>query len=128
MILPLDYSCDPIAVVQPKFSEVVVVVGYLTTFMYYSYIQRPSPYVNGLYMVWIICGGHMITGDECSLNFLTFILRLSKMPGKTSTRKLTRPVIELGPAGSETMTRRYPTPERWCRGGTCLSTPFWNVL
>ena len=36
----------------------------------------------------------MITGDECSPNFLAFVLRLRENPGKISTRKLTRPGIE----------------------------------
>ena len=38
--------------------------------------------------------GHMITGDECGPDFLTFVLRMRENPGKTSTRKLTRPGIE----------------------------------
>ena len=53
-------------------------------------------------MVWIINDGHIIHGDECSLNFLTLILHSwGKTPEKISTRKMTRPGIELGPAGQE---------------------------
>ena len=48
---------------------VVDVVCYLTTVMYYSYGQRPSPSVYGWYMVWMTYYGHMITGDECGPNF-----------------------------------------------------------
>ena len=36
----------------------------------------------GLYMIWMKYGGHMITGDECGPNFLTFVLRLRENPGK----------------------------------------------
>ena len=43
----------------------------------------------------------MIIGDEYSPDFLTFVLRLKEPPGKTSTRKLTRPGIEPGPAALE---------------------------
>ena len=43
----------------------------------------------------------MIPGDECGPNFLTFVLQLSKNPGKTSTSKLTRPGIQPGPAALE---------------------------
>ena len=53
------------------------------------------------YMVWVIYDGHMITVDECGPNFLKFVLRLRENPGKTSTRKLTRPWMEPGPAAWE---------------------------
>ena len=55
---------------------------YLTTAMHYSYVERPSPSVDGWFMVWMIYNGHMITGDECDPNFLTFVLWLSEKPGK----------------------------------------------
>ena len=38
------------------------------------------------------------TGDECDLNFLTFVLQLTKKPGKNLTKKLIRPGMEPGPA------------------------------
>ena len=43
----------------------------------------------------------MIPGDEWGLNFLVFVLQLRENPGKTSTRKLTQPGIEPGPAACE---------------------------
>ena len=46
----------------------------------------------------------MITGDKCGPNFLIFVLRLRENPWKTSTRKLIRPGIELGPAAWEVKT------------------------
>ena len=49
----------------------------------------------------MIYDSHMITGDECDPNFLTFVLRLRENPGKISTRKLTRSGIEPGPAAWE---------------------------
>ena len=49
----------------------------------------------------MIYDGHMITGDECGSNFLIFVIRLRENPGKASTRKLTRPRIEPGPAAWE---------------------------
>ena len=49
-----------------------------------------------------VTDGHMIIGDECCQNFLTFLFRLREKPGKTSTRKLTRPEIEPRPAGWQT--------------------------
>ena len=45
--------------------------------------------------------GQMSPGDECGQNVLTFVLQLRKNPAKTSTRKLTRPGIEPGPAAWE---------------------------
>ena len=39
--------------------------------------------------------------DECGPNILIFVLRLRDNPGKTSSRKLTRPGIEPGPAAWE---------------------------
>ena len=38
---------------------------FLSNEQYYSYDQRPSPSVGEWYMVWMIYGGHMITGNEC---------------------------------------------------------------
>ena len=106
--------------------------------MYYSYGQRPSPSVDGWYMVWKIHDVHMITGDEYGPNFLTFLLRLRENPAKTSTRKLTRPGIEPGPAAWEVtispldhsgghlnhdhveeqtmMSYSYRVAENWCEG------------
>ena len=69
-----------------------VVVCYLKTAMYYSYGHGPST-------VCILYDGHMITEDECGPNLLTFVLRLRENPGKTVTRKLTRPENEPGTAG-----------------------------
>ena len=43
-------------------------------------------------------GDQMITGDECGPNFLEFCLTVEGNPRKNSTRKLTRPGIEPGPA------------------------------
>ena len=60
-----------------------------------------SPSVDGWYMVWMTYEDHMITGDECDPNVLTFVLRLRENSGKTWTRKLTRPAIEPAPAASE---------------------------
>ena len=42
----------------------------------------------------MIYDGHMMTGDECGPNFLTFVFRLRENPRKTQTRKLTQPGIE----------------------------------
>ena len=68
---------------RPQSSSVLfVVICSLTTAMYYSYGRRLSPYVDGWYMVWIIYDGHVITGDDCDPNFLTFVLRLKENPGK----------------------------------------------
>ena len=76
-------------------------VCYLTTAKYCSYVQRPSPSVDRWYMVWMIYDSYMISGDECGVYFPTFVLRLRENPGKTSTRKLTWPGIEPGPAAWE---------------------------
>ena len=66
-----------------------------------SYDQRPSPLIDGM-----IYGlddrlyhGHMITGDECGTNFLTFVLRLRENPGK----KLNQ---EIDPSGDRTLAHR----------------------
>ena len=45
-------------------------------------------------MVWMMNGSRMIPGDECCLNFLTFVLQLRKEPIKKF-----QPGIEHGPAG-----------------------------
>ena len=63
--------------------SVDVVVCYLTTAMYYRYGQRPSPSVDEWYIVMMIYDGHMITGDECGPNFLTFVFVSGKTPEKT---------------------------------------------
>ena len=92
----------------------VVIVGYLTTTMYYSNGQRPSPSVDQRYMVffWMICDGYMITGDECGPNFLTFVLRLRKNPGKNLKQKIDM-------TGDRTQIRGLrtnvvtPRPQRW---------------
>ena len=47
--------------------------------------------------------GQTILGGEYGLNFLIFVL-VEENPGKTSTRKLTRPESEPGPAGPEATT------------------------
>ena len=75
---------------------------YLTSAMFYIKGQGPSPSINGWYMVCKIYGGHMIPGDECGPNFLTLSYDWGKTPEKTSTRKLTRPRIDPGPAARET--------------------------
>ena len=49
------------------------------------------------WMNMVLDDGQMIPRDKGGLNFLTFVLQLRK----TSTRKLTRSGIELGPAGWE---------------------------
>ena len=64
--------------------------------MYYMQGQRPSPSV-----VLDDYDGQMISLEECGLNFLTFLLRLSKKPGKKSTKKLTRSGIEPGPGHND---------------------------
>ena len=57
----------------------------------------------------MIYDGHMITGDECSPNFLTFNLSYGwgKTPEKTSTRKMIRLGIEPEPTAWE-VTTCYP--------------------
>ena len=37
---------------------------------------------------WMINYGHTRLGEKCGLNFLTFVLQVRKISGKTSTRKL----------------------------------------
>ena len=81
--------------------------------MYYNYGQRRSPSVEGWYMVWMINDGDLITEDECGPNFLTFVLRLRENPGKTSTRKFTRPGIELGSAAWEVTTLDHSDDRGW---------------
>ena len=44
----------------------------------------------------------MIPGDECGLNFLTFVLQFRKITGKTNQE--TDPTGEPGPAGREATT------------------------
>ena len=44
-----------------------------------------------------IYDGHMITGDECGLNFLTFVLRLWENPGKTQPGNLPNQESNPGP-------------------------------
>ena len=62
-------------------------VCYLTTAMYYSFDQRPSPSVDGWYRVWMIYG-HVITVDECGPYFLTFVLRLMENAGKKLNQEI----------------------------------------
>ena len=90
-----------------------VVVYYLTTGMYYSYGKRPSPSVEGWYMLQMKYGGHMITGDECGPNVLTFAYGWGKIPWKISTRKLTRPGSNSGRCvrGNDVTSR----PQRWSK-------------
>ena len=81
----------------------VVVIGYLTTVMYYSYGQRPAPSVDGWSMVWMLYDSHMITGDEYGPNFLTFILTVEGKPrNRTQTRCM---------RGKDVTTR----PRRWSK-------------
>ena len=42
--------------------------------------------------------------EKCGLNILTFVLQLRETPGKTSTKKLTRPEFEPGLAECEATT------------------------
>ena len=44
--------------------------------------------VDGWYVGWMIYGGHMITGDECGPELLTFILWLRENPGKNLNQKI----------------------------------------
>ena len=102
-----DKCQENLGSIHPRISLAIIIIKnhslrsllfiILTKAMYYIYGQRPSPSVHGCYMVWMIYG-HIITGDECGPNFLTFILWLRKSPGKPSTRKLTQPGIEPGSA------------------------------
>ena len=81
---------------------------------------------RGWYMTWMIYHGHMIIGDECGPHFLTFVLWLRETPGKTSTRKLTRPGIEPGPAAWEVTILSLDD-----SGGQiffCIETHFLQVL
>ena len=70
------------------------IVVYLTA-IYCSYVERPSPSIDGLYMVCMIYDGHMITGDECGPDFLTFVLRLREKPRKNLNH-------EIDPTGDRT--------------------------
>ena len=45
----------------------------------------------------------MIHGDECGLNFLTFVLQLRKNPGGNLSKETDLTCIETGPAGWEAM-------------------------
>ena len=47
---------------------------YLTTAMYYSYGQTVAVRRRMIYGLDDIYDGHMIAGDECGPNFLTFVL------------------------------------------------------
>ena len=68
----------------------------------------------------MIFDGHIITGEECGPNFLTF-LRLRENLGETSTRKLTPPVIEPGsPPWEITMLLIDHSDNDLCHGGICL--------
>ena len=79
----------------------VVVICYLTTTMYYSHGQRPSPSKDGWDMVWMIYGGHMITGANVAQIFWHLSYSWGKTPEKTSNRKLTQQGMEPGPAAWE---------------------------
>ena len=91
---------------------VVVLVCYLTTVMYYVYGQRSSPSLDRWYMVWMIYNGHMITGDECGPNSLTFVSRLRGKPRKILNQ-------EIDSIGDRTRARCMrsndvtPRPQRW---------------
>ena len=71
-------------------------------------------------MVWMIYVGHMIPEDECSLNFLTFILQFRENPGKILNR-------EIDPTGDRVRARCVrnndvtPRPQRWSPMFTILS-------
>ena len=75
--------------------------------MYYSYGQETVAILRRM-----IYDGHMITGDECGPNFLTFVLRLRENTGKNLNQ-------EIDPIGDRTRTRCMrsndvtPTPQRW---------------
>ena len=62
------------------------------------YFQRPSPPIDGLYLIWMIYDGYMKTGDGCGSNFLTFVLRLRESHGKTFNQ-------ETDPTGDRTRAR-----------------------
>ena len=86
-------------------------IFYLTTAMYCNWGQRQSPSVDGRVMV-LDDHDQMVSGDKCGLNFMIFVLELRENPGKTSTRKLTRPGFEPGPIGWE-VTTLPPRPQWW---------------
>ena len=71
---------------------------------------------------WMMHDGHMITGDECSSNFLTFVLRPRENPGKN-------PNQEIHPTGDRTRARCVrsnnvtPRPQRW----STLKNHVWSV-
>ena len=44
------------------------------------------------------CDGQMVPGDKCGLNFLTFVLKLRKNPGKNFNQ-------ETNPTGNQTQDR-----------------------
>ena len=57
---------------------------------------------GGMNMVWMINDGHMIPDYECGINFLTFVLRLRKNPGRNlNQEKMTQSEIETEPARRE---------------------------
>ena len=41
-------------------------------------------------MVWMIYDGHILIGDECGPNFLTFVLVLRENPGKNLNQEIER--------------------------------------
>ena len=72
--------------------------------------SRSQPWsVDAWYMVRMIYDVHMITGDECGPNFLTFILRLRENPGKNLNQ-------ENDPTGDR-------TPARWMKGNDITPPP-----
>ena len=61
-------------------------------------------------MVWMVNDGHVMPGDDCDKNFLTFVLQLRKNPGKISARTVDR------------------THARWIRGIDVTSRPQrWSL-
>ena len=93
---------------------VFVCFCYLMMTMYCIWGQRPSPSIDGWGMVLDDYDGQIVSGDNCGLNFLTFILQLKENPGKNLNQ-------ETDPIGIWTRAR-------WMRGNSVTLRPQrWSV-
>mgnify|MGYP007063917160 CR=1 FL=1 len=74
--ISFSVSSSPMYLISIYLFLVVFFLFYLTMAMYCSWSQRPSPSADGWGMVLVDYDGQMVSGDNCGLNFLTFVLQL----------------------------------------------------
>ena len=72
------------------------------TAMYCIWDQRSSPSIEEWGLTLVHCDGQMVSGNRCSLNFLTYVVQLKENPRKTSVRNWPYWEFNPGPFGWET--------------------------